>query len=230
MNIYSDERLTALGIISGTTSKPFGNLREIENRNKFFERLSVPAARMLAVKQVHGTDIVEINTEEDFNKALNNELSADAWVVTLKGAGAAIGTADCVPLFIWDKNGVAVGLAHCGWRGVVGGLPAALARAVRKYSPGQLEAFIGPHISKCCFEVKDDVLKHFSKSSIVEKDGKTFVDLDAEIKKQLKKEGVKTKDIKVPCSCMCTCCNEKEFFSYRRTKSKEVMLSFVYKV
>lgn len=229
--IYDDERMLSAGFIGGTLSKDFGNAREPENAKKIFEELNLPAAKMLGLKQEHTDTIISITTEEELAAyKVQKEHIADAWLLGLNGLGAMILTADCVPLFLWDEQGKFVGLAHCGWRGIVQKLPQKLARLIKeKDKDAKLLAYIGPHIEKCCFEVKEDVASQFSEQSLIKKDGKIFVDLTKEIVLQLMQEGVDALKIKRGCHCACTFCNEQDFFSFRRTKQKDSLMSFIYK-
>lgn len=233
MKIFSDERLINLGIISGTASRETGSGREKENSDKLFSALNIPPQKILGLKQVHGDKIINILNEEDLaSYHAQKEHEADGWLLGLKGTGVMILTADCVPLYLWDKQGKFISLCHCGWRGVAALMPAKAAKLLKeKAGPGaELCAYIGPHINACCFEVKEDVASQFDAGCVIRKDGKIFVDLTAEIVRQLKQCGVKIEDIKSPCSCECTCCNKEVFFSYRRDHTKNVLISFAYKL
>lgn len=233
MKIFSDERLISLGIVSGTVSRHTGSGREKENVKALFEKLDIDPSKILGLHQVHGTDIVKIVTDKDlqeYNKTQTH--NADAWLLGREDTGVLILTADCVPLFVWDDKGSFVGLAHCGWRGVAGGLPSKITQAVKEAGAkdAKINAFIGPHINSCCFEVKEDVSSQFSKEAVIEREGKLFVDLTKEIILQLTKEGLKEEDIKHGCACQCTCCNGEDFFSYRRDHTKDVLMSFAFKL
>ncbi|MDR0953524.1 MAG: peptidoglycan editing factor PgeF [Elusimicrobiota bacterium] len=233
MKIFSDERLVALGYVSGTVSKHTGSGRDKANVERLMQKLGIEPARILGLNQVHGDEIIKILNAEDLdNYRKQTTHNADGWLLGLSGVGALILTADCVPLYIWDDDGKAVSLTHCGWRGVVAQLPKKAAKMVGQNAPKakNICAFIGPHISACCFEVKEDVANKFNKTSIINKDGKLFVDLANEITLQLTAEGVKKENIKTGCNCQCTACNKEDFFSYRRDKTKDALISFVYKI
>lgn len=232
MIIFSDERLAARGVVSGTASRHSGNGRDIKNLKRFFDALDIDFSNILRLKQTHGEKIIDILTEEDFlfyKKSKPQE--ADAWLLGKTGAGVIILSADCAPLYIWDDGGNFIGLAHCGWRGIVNGLPAKLVKRIKEKSGAnaKLYAYIGPHINSCCFEVKNDVANMFEQKSIIKRDGKIFVDLTKEITCQLISNGVNSRDIKSECECCCTCCDAENFFSYRRDGTKNALISFVYK-
>jgi YfiH family protein len=235
MKLYSDERLLSLGFINGTTTKEFGDMRPYAPRRELYSALCLPPDRMLAFKQVHGTEILEVNDENDFQKikkaeAVFKEPAADGWILRMPGAGVSVITADCMPLFLWDKKGSAAGLAHCGWRAIAGGLAEKMV-AQMGAAPAEITAYAGPHIKDCCFEIQSDIAHNFAKTSIKEKDGKMFADLTAETRARLLAAGLRPENtFSGGCQCACTCCNTESFFSYRRDKTREALLSFIFKL
>ena len=231
MNIYSDERLINLGIISGTVGRDFGSARDKEIAHKIFESLGIPPAKILGLKQIHSDKIISITSAEDVvNYKAQDVHAADGWLLSLNQTGVMILTADCVPLYLWSADGKYVSLTHCGWRGVVQELPKKAAELIKTKTKEKLQAYIGPHIRECCFEVKEDVASQFPKEAVIRRENKIFVDLDKAIILQLTAAGVDVKEIKTGCHCQCTSCNKQDFFSYRRDGTKDALLSFVYKV
>ena len=227
--IYTDPRLLSAELVGGTVSRHEGNMRATEAQTPVYEKLGVPPARMLHFRQTHSTRIITINSPDEaqqFQRRPTQE--ADAWVFTTAGWGAAILTADCVPLLLWAQDGSAFALAHCGWRGVVNKLPLLTAQALQqKTADRPLYAWLGPHIQSCCFEVQNDVAEQFSPANVLHKDGKLFVDLTCEIRRQLYQTGLKPEAIASP--YYCTCGDKANFFSWRRDHLKENLLSFIYK-
>lgn len=228
MKIFADKRLLALGVVSGTVSRHAGNMRDLACQDKLYTQLGIPAERILHFTQTHSQRIIPILTEQDALRLKNEPLQeADGWVLRLSGWGAAIQTADCVPLFLWDENARTLGLSHCGWRGVVQGLPGKTVRAMREAgAQGVISAWAGPHIQSCCFEVQEDTARQFRPEQVIHKNGKMFVDLNAEILRQLQAEGLRTQDIQFP--YYCTCGDKENFFSWRRDHERQNLLSFVY--
>ncbi|MDR1684783.1 MAG: polyphenol oxidase family protein [Elusimicrobiota bacterium] len=233
MKIFADGRLLALGITAGTATRHFGTGRDKENVKKLFDSLNIDHQKILGINQTHGTDIVQIITEKDLEEYQKNQThNADAWLLGKKEQGVLILTADCAPVFVWDDKGRYVGLAHCGWRGVAAGLPAKIAREVKKRAGAgaNLQAFIGPHIKACCFEVRQDVAQKFPPQARVERGGKIYINLTEAVVMQLTGEGVKEKEINRQNPFQCTMCNKENFFSYRRDKTRDVLMSFAYKI
>ena len=73
--------------------------------------------------------------------------------------------ADCIPVWLYDPVNHAAGLAHAGWRGTRADIAAAAAEEMcRKFGSRKEDilAFIGPGISRCCFETGPEVAEEFA--------------------------------------------------------------------
>ncbi len=229
MNIYADSRMLSKGLIGGTVSRHAGNMRQTANQNNVFGKLDVPQDKMLRFHQTHSDRIIRIASDADaLSRISRPEQDADAWVFSCGGWGGVIQTADCVPLFLWDETADVFALAHCGWRGVAAQLPYKTVLAMKEAGAhGAIYAWAGPHIQSCCFEVQEDAARQFSECSVIYKEGKIFVDLNAEISLQLRLAGLNAADIKTP--YYCTCGDKENFFSWRRDHIRQNLLSFIYK-
>jgi YfiH family protein len=79
----------------------------------------------------------------------------DALVVATPRLAAVVATADCVPVAVVGARAGAV--IHAGGKGIVAGVvPRALER-LRGAGERELEAWIGPAIGGCCYEVGPEV-------------------------------------------------------------------------
>ena len=89
---------------------------------------------------------------------------ADASISTSPGIACSVLVADCLPVLLCSQDGLAVGAAHAGWRGLAAGVldntVAALCQAAA-CQPQQLLAWLGPCIGPQAFEVGADVLQAF---------------------------------------------------------------------
>jgi YfiH family protein len=235
--LITDTRLDGLGITHGMTLKNMGHMKLLKNKKKLLNLLNVPLERTLFFKQVHKDKILTVLNEKDFKKFKSRKTKADGWIIGLKNCATAIHTADCTPLFLWDKKADILGLAHCGWRSIAMELPFKMAKrmtAVKKIKR-PLYAFVAPHIKTCCFKVNKRTASFFPKTAScyclstgrARQSPKFTVDLAKEVRYQLISAGLSSVDIEI--SPQCTCCNPDRFFSYRRTNKKLSMMSFVYK-
>jgi len=103
----------------------------------------------LWLNQVHGTDVAR-------QGGADVAPSADASVAFTPGGVCAVMTADCLPVVLVDRAGSRVGVAHAGWRGLLGGVLQATIAALG-VAPEQLLAWLGPAIGPAAFEVGPEV-------------------------------------------------------------------------
>ncbi len=141
----------------------------------------------------------------------------DALVVSRPGVAATVFVADCVPVLI--AAGESVAAVHAGWRGLAGGVLTSAKRAMKRAGgadPGTAEAWIGPAIGPCCYEVGEDVAREVEAASgaevVIRRPGrKPHLDLVLAASKQLAALGVD----RASSSGRCVRC-DPEWWSYRR--------------
>jgi polyphenol oxidase len=114
-------------------------------------------AEPLWLEQVHGFEVVE---HPGPGANAGSPLRADAAVAFEPGRVCAVMTADCLPVVFADRAGTRIGVAHAGWRGLVGGVLEATVSALQT-EPGQLVAWLGPAIGPAAFEVGPEVRAAF---------------------------------------------------------------------
>jgi len=192
----------------------------INNRNRFYYSLGVRPKQVARCGQVHGKHVRAVSKIP----AAGYFLKTDALITNKPGIFLTAVTADCFPVFFYASGKGAVGIAHAGWRGVVKKIvPETLHAMVKVYllKTEDVRVAIGPGIRKCHFEVTREVLLKFksSRAFIFRRGRKIFIDLPGIIRDQLRKAGVRHKNIVD--SGECTCHNPRKYFSYRRDKSEE---------
>ena len=139
------------------------------------------------------------------------EIEADGQATVLRGIGAMVLTADCLPVALGSSGAVA--MVHAGWRGLAAGVLEEGVRAVRELGgAGEIVAIIGPGAGPCCYEVGDEVHAAFGeKTRRTDSPLARNIDLKAIARDRLLATGMsEVKDV-----AMCTICDER-FFSYRR--------------
>lgn len=177
-----------------------------ENRRRLAAALGIDPGDVLMGRQVHGAELRRHQGPQSppvYAEALRSPDEVDAQATPEPGLAPIVVVADCLPVALWGKEGVA--MAHCGWRGLAAGLLARAAEGV-----GARAAAIGPGIGACCYEVGEEVLARFR-----DLDGVAYgrkLDLAAAARAHLERAGV----AEVEASGLCTSCNRELFFSHRR--------------
>ena len=119
--------------------------------------------KIIALKQVHGTNILHIDREEDdYDEIRRTE--ADGLITNLPKIVLTTYHADCVPLFFLDRLNKAIGMAHAGWRGTFENMAGKMVenmKAIYNSDARDILVGIGPAIGKCCYEVGRDVKDKF---------------------------------------------------------------------
>ena len=131
--------------------------------------------------------------------------------------GLVVRTADCMPILLSDKK--RIGAIHSGWRGLKSNI---VQKAIRKFDINQLSISVGPHAQSCCYEVKEDVKKHFNDYTEL-RDGMFFLNM-SQILKELSEE----KGFQIEVSSICTICNSS-YNSYRENKTIERQFGVIWK-
>ena len=142
----------------------------------------------------------------------------DSLITKKYGILLAIQVADCLPIFIADKNKSIIGLIHAGWRGSNLGVTRDTIALIKKdfhVSPTDIIIFIGPSIRSCCYEVGEEVAGRFdSKHLIRNSNNHYYLDLVDVNLEQLKIAGLKNHNIRI--DKRCTRCSKGLLHSFRR--------------
>jgi len=192
-------------------------------RNRAIVREHLPAEPRW-LEQVHGAHVVELGG------AMPASPRADAAVSGTAGAVAVVLTADCMPLFLANRDGSRVGLAHAGWRGMASGVIENAVVALDA-APANVLAWMGPTIGPDAFEVGPEVRAAFvavdrraEDAFRPHKPGKYMADLYALARQRLARAGVAA----VFGGGFCTYHDAERFFSYRRVKASGRMGAFIW--
>lgn len=167
-------------------------------------------------KQVHGDVALEATPS-------NQEKKADAGFTNKANQVCAILTADCLPVFICNKQGTHVAVAHAGWRGLNLGVIENTVNALHQ-NPNDLLIWLGPAIGPTQFEVGKDVYEAFtqqhaeSASAFIQQSSaeKWLANLYTLAKIRLEHLGIP--ETQVFGGNYCTFTQDDLFFSYRREK------------
>ncbi len=187
------------------------------------ELLGVNPAHFTYMYQVHSATVFRVTRADRGKGAFPNIPqvgNGDAMVTDTTNVPISILVADCIPIFLVDPHNRAIGLAHAGWRGTVGGIVAETIRRMHECfntDPGDILVWMGPGIDRCCFEVGPEVMAQFQESfpgwELYWLDRSGNINLKEINRRIALVEGVRPENIEI--SGDCTCCGEG-YFSYRR--------------
>ena len=198
-----------------------------ENRARYFKKIGVEPDRMVTADLVHGAIVAEVSN------VIAGQMIAgvDGLVTNEKNIFLSATGADCFIVYFYDPANKAIGIAHAGWRGLLAGVVKNTLHAMSEHyatRPSDVTIGVGPGIRACHFEISAEDKIQFAgyPDRIIEREGNIFIDLPGIIRSQLVYEGVP--DAHIEGGDICTYCNEKEYFSYRRDKPKEVQVMVGY--
>ena len=181
--------------------------------NREIIRNALNLEHLLFANQVHGATIHCVTS-----KNLSIHPQADGLITDLKGVGLAIAHADCQAALFYDPKKHIIGIAHAGWKGSAQNIYAQMVAALRDLhcDPKNLLVAISPSLGPDHYECKNykTELPQDFWSFQVKPNYFNFWDIS---RKQLTECGIPAKNIEI--AEMCTFCNEKDFFSYRRDKN-----------
>jgi YfiH family protein len=218
VNYYEND-----GMVLGFTETGFNR----HNLSTFFK-----PGRLVELKQVHSNII---RTAGEIRQCRDGmpETEGDGIILEETGTMAVIKTADCTPLFFWNREYTVGGVIHIGWQGLLKGIEKKLAALLREKSipPGDIYFHLGPAIEKKCYEVGPDLHQAFEARSYrdaifsykqVSGKGnkvKYVMDVKKGICLSLRESGVPVRNISD--THLCTFCHTERFPSYRRDKAAD---------
>ena len=212
---------------NGSMYLPLTNPRaeNIVHRKAFFEALGLDGKQMAVANLVHGTRVAVINRHSPYISPETDALVTkdEDTILTLTGA-------DCFPVYFEEKQAGVIGLAHCGWRGIVAGILPETIAAIKKTGgkESNITVTFGPGICAKHFEIQEDVLSSFAEySEYISRDTGIHVDLKGIMRKQIQSLGILPE--KIIDYGECTYCLTEKYFSYRRDKPEymETQLAYI---
>ncbi|MCL2144891.1 MAG: peptidoglycan editing factor PgeF [Endomicrobia bacterium] len=198
-----------------TSVKSRGNMKDGVQRNSFLRSLGLEPENLVLARQIHSAD-ARIVCEFDRGGFVEN---CDGLITGAQNTMLGIFTADCMPVLMASKDKSVKAAVHAGWKGLAAGI---LQNSINIFNEKfgvkaeDIIVYIGPHIMECCYEVSNDMEKTFN---VKLNNGK--LNLSGIAVKILEKAGVKN----IYASDLCSFCREDLFFSYRRDKSEERMIT-----
>jgi len=176
------------------------------NRTRLAGAVGRDPAGVVMARQVHGAELREHQIAQAprvYADVVSSPEEMDAHSTDNPDLTPLVMVADCLPVAMAGPRGVA--MAHCGWRGLAGGIVAETALAIDATA-----ASVGPGIGPCCYEVGEEVLAEFEDLDGVAEE--RMLDLAAVARTLLARAGV----TEVESADLCTNCNADLFYSHRR--------------
>jgi YfiH family protein len=218
--------------VGGVSASPYDTLNlglhvgdapeaALQNRRSVWAAAGRGEIAPVMAEQVHGAVVAQVSAADAGRgwTALETSIPAtDALVTVEPQVPLAILVADCAPVALVSPEGV-LGVAHAGWRGLVGGvLENTLWQMVELGGgpPGAHQAVIGPCIRGCCYEVGEEVWHLFPEECLAPggRPAARRLDLMAAVVHRLRAVGMPDEQIH-PLG-PCTACHPELFFSHRR--------------
>jgi hypothetical protein len=177
-------------------------------------------ATIVVLDQIH-SDIIRV-----IERPPARRIEGDASATGTPGLLLVVKTADCLPLLLLDKKRRVVAAVHAGWRGTAQRIAERAVAALREHfgsDPADIIAALGPSIGPACYEVSEDVRRHFRDAGLPGdpfsprrgRPGKFRLDLAAANAAQLETAGVPSR--RIVRVGRCTHC-DPDLFSFRRDR------------
>lgn len=199
-----------------------GDNKKIVYKNRLFamKNLDQNKKKLILLNQTHSSKVIRIT-----RKNLHKNMHADGMITSLDNVVLGILTADCAPIFIFDKKRKFVCCLHSGWKGAFNNISKNAIKLFEKYNikSNNLIAIIGPCLGPKNYEVDKNFEKKFLfknqkylKFFKYKNRTKSYFNLRGIINFQLNKLGLnEIYNIKKD-----TYLNESLFFSHRRSIHK----------
>ena len=112
------------------------------------------------IELIHSKIVVEAKNEGD-----TKGLQADGIVTKNPLLVPTVTVADCVPIFLYDKETKAIGAFHSGWKGTgIAGVGVEKFAELYGSKRENISAAIGAHIGDCCYFVDEERTEYFMKN------------------------------------------------------------------
>ncbi len=106
---------------AGNMDPRFGRYREVfENRDRIIGKIGLPIENVAVISPQSSNEFIDLGSKRKFN--IFEPLPVDGLITRDVRVGLMLNSADCIPMAFSDMDAEITGLAHLGWRGIVGDL------------------------------------------------------------------------------------------------------------
>ena len=180
-------------------SRKVGDAPEAVDENLSLIRMAMSGRPAAWVRQVAGDKVVRVSGPGFAGEA-------DALVTAEPDLCLSVAVADCVPVALVGE--FEVGMVHSGWRGTLAGVSGKAAHGLRG---SRVQAYIGPSIRRCCYEVSPELGATFAAEFGDEVVTGRNLSLQDAIRLDLESAGVEVNDLG-----LCSGCSQDLFYSHRK--------------
>lgn len=182
----------------------------VARKEQFYNWFGLTSSDVATQYQVH-EDTVTLVTKPGLYP------SSDALVTDVTGLGLVVSSADCLPVFVYDRKNRVIAGIHSGWK-------SSEKKIVRKAiqfmeekwnsHPDNLYVYFGPSISGKVYEVGPEVAEKFPSKYLTPVKEKFLLNIPLFNYDILSSFGIPSRNIQV--SRLCSLTNERLLHSYRR--------------
>jgi YfiH family protein len=198
----------------------------VKNKCRIAEVFDFDPKRLILLNQIHQDKILLV--KEPLG-TLPSLLEYDAVISDTPNTFLGILTADCLPIFIVDRDKKVIAAIHAGRRGTALHITSKVLKKMKEEfccTSKDLIIALGPCIGPCCYEIDDEVfIPEWEPFSTSRGRGRRMVDLARINISQLQEEGIRKEQ--VFSIDLCTSCHSDLFFSFRKEGQTGRQLSFI---
>lgn len=202
---YFNEGIKALQILSNSKDRK----TDIDTyRKSIVNKLMINNNYLAIPIQVHSNNVQFINCSGSFN-------NTDGLLANKSNIILSLQTADCLPIFLFDKSNHIKGLIHSGWKGTKNKIiQKALSIMLSKGSiASDIIIIIGASIQKCCYEIGDELIPFFNNECIYIINDKKYLSLQEQILIDVSKFNIPVSNIHINKRCTFS---DADLSSYRK--------------
>ena len=179
---------------------------------------------MITCQIEHGDNILKVesaNLQELYDHMARDKAQlpvADAIITNMLNCALYINSADCAIVIIHDPINHAIGLVHCGWKGIVKKVFSKTIASMQEYfgsSTDSLIVAVSASIGSCCYQIKNPIQHKYQEwqpyLQVLEND-LTAIDLRSALHDQIIETNIL--DTRLDEHDLCTACHTELFFSF----------------
>jgi YfiH family protein len=194
------------------------------NITRVCQTLDIKSNALITCQIEHGDSILKVDSanQQDLYNLMNKDKSklpfADAIITNLRDCALYFNSADCAIAIIYDPTHHAIGLVHCGWKGIVKKVFSKTIALMSEYfgsSPESLIVAVSASIGSCCYQIKNPIqhqYKEWRPYLQLLGNGITAIDLRSALHDQIIETNIL--DTRLDEHDLCTACHTELFFSF----------------